>query len=203
MIGMIEGEIVTKASGKLLVLLDSGVGYEIYSGQEFASGERIRLFTSHIQRENSQELFGFLTIEDKSIFELLLSVNGIGPKSAFSLVSLLGTDGVKRAIQSEDEKSLKSAQGIGPKAAKQIILSLKEQISKMEMSSVDSALDGFSISTANGANTNQKLYQEVSSVLLELGFGQQHFSKKVCSCIEENQTAKAEEIVKMVLKSLH
>ena len=125
MIGYLNGEILFKTNQKIIIGTKSGVGYEVNIQVHAMVGEIISLYISQIIRENSQELFGFTTANEKEIFELLLTVSGVGPKSAYSLVTNVGSTALADAILFEDKKILQSAPGIGPKAASQIILDLK------------------------------------------------------------------------------
>ena len=133
MIGFLEGKVLFSDGQETLLTTASGVGYEIRTGELFSRGQRVRLYISHIIREAAQELFGFSKMREKKLFELILSVKGVGPKGAHALVQTLGFEGVMNAIQFESKKSLQQAPGVGAKAAAQILLDLKGKIKQMAL----------------------------------------------------------------------
>ena len=92
MIGYVSGTVVYSDSQKSVILTNSGVGYEVHTSTPQVPNRDTALFISHIIREQSQDLYGFENVEDKKFFEMLLDVNGIGPKSAYALVSHLGVN---------------------------------------------------------------------------------------------------------------
>ena len=102
MIGYLTGTVVYSDSNKSIVLTAQGVGYEVSTSTQLVPNRDVSLYVSHIIREQSQDLYGFESIEDKKFFEMLLDVNGIGPKSAFSLVSHLGVEQILSAITFEN-----------------------------------------------------------------------------------------------------
>ena len=131
MIGYISGTVVYSDSQRSIVLTAQGVGYEINTATPMVPNREVALFISHIIRENAQDLYGFETADEKKFFEMLIDVNNIGPKSAFSLISHLGVEQIISAITFENTDILKSAPGVGKKSAEQIVLSLKDKISKL------------------------------------------------------------------------
>lgn len=118
---------VSRKAGQI-VLSVSGVGYlvnvtpDVY--QQSFSKSSFSLHISHIIREDSQTLFGFLTESELDAFNMLCSVNGVGPKSAMSVLAHLGVEGVSKAVTTEDDSMFKAVTGVGPKTAKLIILTL-------------------------------------------------------------------------------
>jgi Holliday junction DNA helicase RuvA len=183
----------------VIVKLASGIGHEVYFSTPVQLNQPISLYLTHIQRENLQELYGFKNVNEKRAFELLLHVNGIGPKSAYSLVQLLGFQGLYQAIVFDDEKSLKKASGIGPKAAKQIILSLKDKLKNIEENLNVDVFPGNN--EASGINTSA--ISEARNVLIELGFQEKQFMSLVQREYDQKNNITAEELVKSVLQSLH
>lgn len=91
-------------------------------------GEEIRIYTSFQVREDAMTLYGFFSSQDRKMFNQLLGVNGIGPKAALGILSVLRPDDLRMAILSEDAKAIARAPGIGPKTAKRVILDLKDRI---------------------------------------------------------------------------
>ena len=113
-----------------------GVGYKLTVSQitsgELASsvGKKVKLFTYLAVREDGMELFGFLSENERSTFNRLTSVSGVGPKVAMSILSVMTPDNLAVAICTEDVKSIAKAPGIGTKTAARIVLELRDKISK-------------------------------------------------------------------------
>ncbi len=130
MIGYIEGKLDSVQEGCAYVDVQ-GVGYSIYIPAHYSAlpfGGLVRFWTSHIVREQSQELFGFLTILEREIFELLHSVSGVGPRSALSIMSLGDAQLVARSIAQSDTAFIAGAPGIGKRSAEKICLMLKDRL---------------------------------------------------------------------------
>lgn len=132
MISLLKG-IIESETEKCVILDVNGVGYKVYiSGNTFKNlpkkGEKIKLYTHLHVRENAMELYGFLNLEELEIFELLISISGIGPKGALSVLTVVSIDTLKKAIVNEESDILTKVSGIGKKMAEKIILELKNKI---------------------------------------------------------------------------
>lgn len=131
MIGFIEGN-VRGIVRDTVIVMSGGVGYRIRAtGATLAGMEegRAASFWTHLAvRENSQDLYGFETKEELLWFELLLSVSGVGPRSALAILNSAPVSGLDRAVRGNDPKSLSAAFGIGKKTAEKIVLELKEKV---------------------------------------------------------------------------
>ena len=203
MIGYISGTVVYSDSQKSVVLTNSGVGYEICTSTPMVPNKDVALFISHIIREQSQDLYGFETVEDKKFFEMLLDVNGIGPKSAFALISHVGVQQIISAITLENVDILKSAPGVGKKSAEQIILSLKDKISKLE---VGFAVKENPVKTGAKVKGDHKmdahLVKETLAACQGLGFKDQDVLPMIQKHLQEGIIQRPEELVKLILKEL-
>ena len=127
MIASLTGEVLSSSNGQ--VVLDvSGVGYLIHSTPSVVgsvgTGKSVRFFTSLVVREDALTLFGFLDADQLEVFELLRSVNGVGPKSALAILGELSVDQIAQAVSSEADQVFKAVSGIGVKTAKLIVLTL-------------------------------------------------------------------------------
>ena len=127
MIASLTGEVLSSSNGQ--VVLDvSGVGYLIHSTPSVVgsvgTGKSVRFFTSLVVREDALTLFGFLDADQLEVFELLRSVNGVGPKSALAILGELTVDQIAQAVSSEADQVFKAVSGIGVKTAKLIVLTL-------------------------------------------------------------------------------
>ena len=129
MISYIKG-ILEDMSPGMVVVDNHGIGYQMMvpmRGESFPKiGQEIKIYTHMHVREDDVSLFGFLSKEEKEAFELLIGVNGIGPKVGLSVLSTLSVYELKMAVISEDVKTISKTPGLGPKGAKKLILELKE-----------------------------------------------------------------------------
>jgi len=131
MIAHIVGQVAEKFGGAVIVDV-SGVGYEI----NVASGDydavtlnqQVKFYTYHHIREQSQELFGFSSLAGKKLFEMLITVQGIGPKAALAILSLDEAENVRNAIANADSVYLSKASGVGKKTAERIVVDLSDKV---------------------------------------------------------------------------
>lgn len=159
MISQLRGSVV--ARGEQRVIIDvSGVGFSVSTPDRTALsldiGEQTLLHTTLIVREDSMSLTGFAREDERDLFELLLGVTGVGPKSALGVLSQLSVDDIARAIQHEDDEAFRRVSGIGPKTAKLIVLALAGRLGPAEVSGGPSAVDG-AVSRADHATIVQAL----------------------------------------------
>jgi Holliday junction DNA helicase RuvA len=131
MIAHLQGKII-HASEKFIILEAGSVGYKVFATPEtiasLAIGESASLFTYLAVRENALDLYGFTSEEEQSLFELLLEVSGIGPKSAIGILAVASIDTLTRAIATGDTSYLNKVSGIGKKTAEKIILELRDKL---------------------------------------------------------------------------
>lgn len=131
MIAHIRGELTEKFANAVIVDVQ-GVGYEIsLTTPDFDSlnlHDEIKLYTYHHIREQSEELFGFTALAGKKLFELLITVQGIGPKAAMSILSLASYEEVRNAIANADSAFISKASGVGKKSAERVIVDLREKV---------------------------------------------------------------------------
>lgn len=132
MIYSLKGVIQDKGEG-YIVLDVGGIGYRIYVTKSVENsskeGEKKFLFTHQHVREDILDLFGFEDKEELMLFSMLLSISGVGPRSALSVLDIASIDDIKAAIAADDPKLLKQVAGIGPKLAERITLELKNKLS--------------------------------------------------------------------------
>ncbi len=133
MIAYLEGKVIAK-SGTYLILQTGGVGYQIFAGENFLAnvsvGNNQNAYIHHRVREDTSDLYGFASLGDLELFELLLSVSGVGPKSALAVLSLASSADIKEALVRGDASLLMKVSGIGKKTAERIVLELKNKILK-------------------------------------------------------------------------
>ncbi|MBT3982988.1 MAG: Holliday junction branch migration protein RuvA [Bacteriovoracaceae bacterium] len=206
MIGYLKGEVIF-SDGSDSIILASGVGYEVSYSKLLREGSDVSLFISHIIRENDQRFFGFSTLKDKKIFELLLKVKGVGPKSAYSLVSSIGVLETSKAILLEDVKVLQKAPGIGKKAAAQIILDMKDKLDEINLYSNCFDYPTLSVAGDKASSLDQIAFEGQSSVLndtimacKELGFKESEIVPVAQKLLKDHSVGGAEELVQLILK---
>ncbi|MBR3204158.1 Holliday junction branch migration protein RuvA [Candidatus Saccharibacteria bacterium] len=131
MIAHIKGILAEKFNNSVIVDV-SGVGYEItITSLDFDSvnlGDEVKFYTYHQVREQDESLFGFLSLAAKKLFEMLITVNGIGPKAAISILSLASPEEVRNAIANADSAFVSKASGVGKKSAERVIVDLRDKV---------------------------------------------------------------------------
>lgn len=132
MIAYLNG-IVESVSETRLVLDVNQVGYQIFISSRDAAempgrGEMVKIYTYLNVKEDALQLYGFLSQDDLDIYRLLLNVNGIGPKAALGILSVLTADDLRFAVLSDDVKAISKAPGVGGKTAQKLILELKDKL---------------------------------------------------------------------------
>ncbi len=140
-----------------------GVGYKLFvSDNTYTSivgqvGSKMKLLTYLQVREDAVELYGFKTNDELSAFKLLITVSGVGPKAAMSILSLLTPDKLSMAICGEDTKTIAKASGIGAKTAARVVLELKDKIAKQVFATTDSGISQSPISFGKSSNLSEAL----------------------------------------------
>jgi len=124
--------IVTQVSSTDVVLEVNGVGYRVYLGPAtltgMSTGQRVKLHTHHLVREDVQALYGFRTTEELAFFELITTVSGVGPKVGLAIVSSRPVADLQLAILQGDDAVLTAVSGVGKRLAGRIVLELKEKV---------------------------------------------------------------------------
>jgi holliday junction DNA helicase RuvA len=131
-ISFLEGEVAEKGAGRA-VLDVHGVGYEVLAPASTvaklpAVGTRARIFTRMHVRDDAMTLYGFATADERGLFDLLVTVTGVGPKVALSFLSALSPDALRRAVAAGDVAALTVVPGVGKKVAQRVVLDLKDKL---------------------------------------------------------------------------
>ncbi len=131
MIAHVAGTVVEKSENAVIVDV-GGIGYEVQvAAGDFEAailGEKVKLYTHDHLRENAHELFGFSHLGAKRLFELLISVSGVGPKMALAILSLGDTESIRSAIALSDSVYVQRASGVGKRIAERIAVDLKDKV---------------------------------------------------------------------------
>ena len=193
MITQIRGRLVEK--NPTYVVVDcAGVGYLLHvSLQTFSAlptDENIRLFTHLSIREDAHTLYGFISKTEREVFKLLISVSGVGPSIARTMLSSMSSEEVQNAIASENVALIQSVKGIGAKTAQRVIVDLKDKILK----TFD--IDEVSLSSNN---TNK---EEALSALEVLGFNRRQSEKVITAILKDTPNETVELLIKKALKNL-
>lgn len=203
MISYIKGT-VAYVESNMVIIENQGIGYTIYISEQTASqlpskGQEIKLFTYMNVREDAMELFGFLTKDDLDFFKLLITVNGIGPKGAQSILSVMAPSELRFAIIAQDAKTISKAPGVGNKTAQRIILDLKDKCN-LEDALHTFAEDVTADSIQKSANDTAK--SEAVEALVALGYSSTEALKTIQK-ISITPDMDTETILKQALKQIH
>lgn len=164
MIAHIAGVVAEKFNNSVIVDVQ-GVGYEIQTPlgdyERALLDETVKFYTYHHIREQSQDLFGFSTLAAKKLFELLITVQGVGPKAALAILSIAETEVVRNAIANKDTTFVARATGVGKKTAERVVVDLKDK--------VGTALR-YDNNTVTGASALLTHVDEALEALMALGY---------------------------------
>ncbi len=193
MISHIRGKLVEKYTTHVVIECN-GLGYHLpISLQTFtaiADQENIKLYTYLSIREDAHILYGFWDKTEREIFKLLISVSGVGPSTAITMLSSMNTTDIQNAIGNEDVEKIKSVKGIGAKTAQRVIVDLKDKI-----------LKSFDI-TEEIPSSNNTIKNEALSALEVLGFARKRVDKIIQVIIQESPDITLEDLIKKALKNL-
>ncbi len=183
----------------LAVVDVNGAGYACFTTMNTLShlelGKKARLYTFCNIKEDTFDIFGFYDMREKRFFEQLLTVSGVGPKAALSILSSGTPESLAVAIINDDERALTMAPGVGKKIAQRVILELKDKVAK---ESIGLKSSGFS-QVSHGAGTTGSKLSDAASALGVLGYSQSEIAAALRGM--ETQTLTVEEIIRSVLKN--
>ena len=195
MIDYIKGTIVDLSPAEL-ILENNGIGYRILISlqtfQALQEKKDAKVFIFHYLRDDAELYYGFATKDERELFELLISVSGIGVNSARMMLSSLSAEEIRQAILSEDIARIKSVKGIGVKSAQRLVLELKDKIVKGE---------GADSTELFGGNRSE-IVEEASRALVMLGFAKTAVNKAIQAVLKANPNAKVEQIIKSALQMM-
>lgn len=199
MIYCLTGKIIKK-SMNAVVLSCGGVGYYAQCPASVAGalpgvGKETTIYTVMSVSENDVGLYGFSTEEQKTCFEMLTAVSGVGPKVGLAILSVMEPERVALAISAGDHKAFKAASGVGPKLAQRIVLELKDKVAKGFVDGISlEDVAGAAASTAASQNTSQAI-----AALVSLGYNQSDAALVVSKI---DASLPVEEIIKLALRSI-
>ena len=178
------------------VVIDTGgigyyLGISLQTSQNLQFGTEVLLYVQQIIREDAHLLFGFYTKEEKEIFNLLISVNGVGPVSALILLSSLSLSETANAILSGNSGLIQKVKGIGTKTAERIIVDLRDKVAKFGIS--ENQISDFS---------DNKIKEEALSALEVLGISKRISEKIADRILKQKTELSVEDLVKEILKNI-
>lgn len=197
MIAFISGILEMKLNGYIVIDV-GGVGYKVFMSEAVIEtlgelGERVKVYTHQHVREDDISLYGFITMEELNMFELLISVSGVGAKSALTILANIEPSAFALAVITNDTSKLVKIPGVGPKSAARIVLELKDKLKNQDL--IDKKKE-----TANKNIVNEENLDEAISALQVLGYNRKDI-EKVFEKIELDNLS-LEEMIKQGLKYL-
>jgi Holliday junction DNA helicase RuvA len=193
MISHLNGKL-TEKNPTNVVIECNGIGYFVYISlqtySQIPDRENIMLQTHLVIREDAHILYGFYSKLERELFKLLISVSGVGPSIAITMLSSMSTEQIQHAIASQDVALIKSVKGIGEKTAQRVIVDLRDKIQKT-----------FNISN-DLLTTDNTIKNETLIALEVLGFSRKISEKTVLTLLKENPGISLEELIKQALKKL-
>jgi Holliday junction DNA helicase RuvA len=197
LIAYLEGKLVEK-SPTHLILEVNGVGYSVdipvstYSNLA-ETGEMVKVLTCQQVREDELKLFGFSTKPEKELFELLINVNGVGPRVALGILSCIPVEEFQRSVLQENLDVLTAVSGVGKKTAQRLILELKEKLSKVDL--------GESKELKEEEKVGAPAQEEAILALVSLGYTKPDARRALEAVVKEAKEAlPVEELIKRTLK---
>ncbi len=193
MISLIRGKLHFRAPYTLIIEA-GGVGYEVLCTQEVYDraaviGEEYEIWTRLVVREDSMTLFGFATLAERALFDQLVAISGIGPKSAIAILSGIGEAPLREAIRASDVHRLIGIPGIGRKTAERLIVELRDKLLKEEI---------YTVPTEGGG----KVRNDALQALLALGYQRNAAEKAIRDVVRDQpeMAANVEKLIKAALK---
>lgn len=202
MIAYVKGTVEDIAEDNAVIDV-GGIGYNVRISADTAArlpgiGENAKLYTYTSVREDAVQLYGFMSKNDLDIFRKCITVSGIGPKGALSILSVLDADSLRFAIMSGDVKAITKAPGIGARTAERLILELKDKI-KVEDTEIGREIGSNLTANAEAGDSPQK--REAVEALVSLGYGNAEAVKAV-NAIEGIETMDSGAVLKAALKKM-
>ena len=199
MIGKLKGQIESIYNDHLIIDVN-GVGYLVFCSKKTIEHFNISEFAemlieTHV-REDHIHLYGFHSLEEKSAFNILQSVKGVGTKMALTILSHLTTDNIQIALNADDKAIFNSISGVGKKLAERIITELKDKI--ISTKSVSDLQDKVNLSSK--ISTNALLLNDAISALTGLGIGKAEAHNRVNAVLTQSENISINELIRLALK---
>jgi len=196
MLAYLIGTLAEKSPVEVVVDI-GGIGYAVSitatTHQQLpALGEKVKLFTYLHLREDAVSLYGFATDEERQVYKLLLTVSGVGPKMAQTILSGMSAGELREVIIANNLRALTNLSGVGKKTAERIMVDLRDKITKLDLKS------SIEIPAQSDA---QQARSDAYSALLALGYSRAVAEKALRAAIQESPNAKVDELIKLALRN--
>ncbi len=206
MIAYIKGVFAEADGNAVMIETAGGIAYEVAVMPSDldrlpAQGEELKLYTYLQVKEDGVALYGFLSKTDLTIFKLLITVSGIGPKLGLGILSSIGADELRMAVLSEDADRLATAPGIGKKTAGRLVIELKDKIMALNVAFAEEFVESTTPSKGTESADVKKLRENALQVLVALGYAEKEAAKAV-KAVEVTDGMTDDEMVRMSLRQL-
>lgn len=207
MIAYLHGKLQTKNTEQIIIDIH-GIGYLVsiplstfYKLPD--AGEEVRLFITTFIRETSWQLFGFWSIEEKELFEIMLGVSKIGPKLARNILSHISPEDLRSAILAQDVSRMKAIPGIGDKTARRLILELKDKVSPKGKGEARAGVPLAAIQAEGQVmQSSSRVESDAVDALISLGYNRLQAERAVNQILLKEEQLSIEELIKMALNRL-
>src|SRR5919107_1460658 len=203
MIAHLSGTLLAKHATSVIVDV-GGVGYEVtipvttfYDLGETNAPVRLQIYT-HV-REEALQLFGFRTLRERELFTLLISVSGIGPKSAVAMLSGMSADEIVTAIRQSNFARITSIPGVGRKTAERLVIELRDKMAALSSPALEEEI---SAGGSAAAQSEDALREDTLAALLQLGFPRPAAEKAITNSIQEGGELSVETLLRRSLRQL-
>ena len=212
MIASVRGVLLELGDGTIIVE-SAGVGYELHISMATRAalptpGNEVRLHTRHIVREDAQLLFGFTERDELRLFDLLIGVNGVGPRIAIAVLSGMAPGPFARAVRDENIAAITAVNGVGRKTAERLVVELRDKLTFLPMVVSGTAAPADSAAEAGKRGRKPRLlekserFEDAIAALVTLGYSPAQASEAVRRVSEDAGDAAAEDLVKRALAVL-
>ena len=203
MIAHLSGTLLAKHATSVIVDV-GGVGYEVtipvttfYDLGELGEAVRLQIYT-HV-REEALQLFGFRTLRERELFTLLISVSGIGPKSAVAMLSGMSADEIVTAIRQSNYARITSIPGVGRKTAERLVIELRDKMAALSSPALEEQI---AAGGPTAAQSEDALREDTLAALLQLGFPKPAAEKAITNSIQEGGDLSVETLLRRSLRQL-
>ena len=194
MIEYLKGEI-TELDPTRAIVECGGVGYccniSVYTYDKLKKGEVQKLFVAENIREDAHVLYGFISKQERALYELLISVSGVGPGTARCILSSLSPDELVAIVSSANDRQLRNVKGLGPKTAQRIIVDLKDKVGNLGITAATASDSAIVASNKNG--------DEAVQALVALGYPLANASKAVSQLLSQDPSLSVQTLIKQGL----
>lgn len=194
MIGYLKGKVVSKKPTKIIIDVN-GVGYlvniSISTFEKISDLETVSLYTYLNVKEDALDLYGFYSVAEKEMFEMLISVSGIGPKSAQSILSGIQIDELKEALKTGNMSRILSIPGIGRKTAERLMVELRDKV------------ESLAVDFENAGVSSYGIRSDAVMALANLGYNQKVAERVVRGALDKSPGLSIEELIKTALSELN